>query len=132
MYNPAFFGTKPELIIKGGVIAWANMGDANASIPTTQPVVVAECTELLVEVFAPLLLSVKDSVDSGVIAKYNLHKQAVPVKKCRGLKKSDMKHNGVTPEIKVDPETYEVYADGVHMICPPATELPMAQNYFIF
>ncbi|KAK9767705.1 Urease [Basidiobolus ranarum] len=132
MYSPAFFGTKPELVLKGGMVAWANMGDANASIPTTEPVIGREMFGGLGAGVRALALVSQDSIESGLIKKYNLKKQAEPVKKCRNIKKSDMKFNGVTPEIKVDPETYEVYADGVLMSCPPATELPMAQNYFIF
>ncbi|KAK9766270.1 Urease [Basidiobolus ranarum] len=132
MYKPAFFGTKPEIVIKGGMIAWAVMGDANASIPTTEPVVGREMYGSLGTGIRALALVSKDSIETGIIKKYKLNKRAEGVKNCRSIKKTDMKLNDVLPKIRVDPETYEVYADDVLMTCPPATELPMAQNVFIF
>ncbi|ORX89580.1 urease [Basidiobolus meristosporus CBS 931.73] len=132
MYSPAFFGTKPEIVIKGGVVAWANMGDANASIPTTEPIIGREMFGSFGLGIRALALVSKDSVDSGVVKGYNLNKTIEAVKNCRSVKKTDMKLNDALPKMRVDPETYEVYADDVHMTCVPATELPMAHNQFIF
>jgi urease subunit alpha len=134
LWRPAFFGVKPELVLKGGFIAWAQMGDANASIPTPQPV-------RMRPMFGALgLAAAKTSVAfisqaaeaAGVAARYGLHKSVAAVRRCRGLSKSDMKLNDALPKIEVDPETYEVRADGLLLTCAPAKTLPLAQRYFLF
>jgi urease alpha subunit len=132
LWNPAFFGVKPEIIIKGGFIAWSVMGDANASIPTPQPVL-----------YRPMFGSFGAAPQStGVtfislaslshVKSLGLGKRLVPVQNCRKIGKADMIHNSSTPHIEVDPETYEVHADGALLTCEPASVLPLAQRYFLF
>jgi urease subunit alpha len=132
LWNPAFFGVKPEMIIKGGLIAWSVMGDANASIPTPQPVL-----------YRPMFGSFGAAPQStGVtfislaslphVESLGLGKRLVPVQNCRKIGKADMIHNSATPHIEVDPETYEVHADGELLTCEPASVLPLAQRYFLF
>jgi urease subunit alpha len=133
LWKPAFFGVKPSLILKGGMIAAAAMGDPNASIPTPQPVHYRP-------MFGGFGKALKTSVTfvsqaalaNPAINALGLQKPLIAVSGTRTLKKSDMVHNGATPEITVDPETYVVKADGVHLVCEPATELPLAQRYFLF
>ena len=134
LWNPAFFGAKPDMIIKGGMIIASKMGDANASIPTTQPV-------LYQPMFAAhgaakgescLTFVSKAAYDKGVKEAYGLQKTVVPVRGCRNIGKADMKLNDATPEIKVDPETYEVTADGVKLESEPAKTLPLTQLYSLF
>ena len=111
------------------------MGDPNASIPTPQPVVMRP-QYVARSAFAAAKSSIafvsKLGVDSGVVGSYGLRKKIYPVRNCRGLKKTDMKMNGATPVIKVDPETYEVTADGESLVCTPLDKLPLAQQYFLF
>ena len=134
LWRPAFFGVKPTLIIKGGAIASSLMGDANASIPTPQPVH-----------YRPMFASYGGSrhatcltfisqaaFEAGVPAALGLQKQIAVVKGCRDVQKKDLIHNGYLPEIEVDPQTYQVKADGVLLWCEPADVLPMAQRYFLF
>ena len=134
LWKPAFFGVKPFLVLKGGTIAAAAMGDPNASIPTPQPVhyrlmfgahgkAVGRGSITFVSQLAK---------DAGVAERLGLAKQVHAVHGCRALRKSDMVHNGLTPHITVDPETYEVVADGETLVCEPASELPLAQRYFLF
>jgi urease subunit alpha len=134
LWKPAFFGVKPELVIKGGMIAWAAMGDANASIPTPQPVFYRPMFGGFGRV--PDSLSVTFSsqmaVEDGIRRRLSLGKQVIAVKRCRSIGKKDMVHNGSTPHIEVDPETYEVRADGELLTCEPIDRLPMAQRYFLF
>ncbi len=134
LWKPAFFGVKPELVVKGGFIAWAAMGDPNASIPTPQP-------QLYRPMFgaygrAPYSTSLtfmsKISVEAGVPGSLGLQKCVVWVKGCRGLTKRSMIHNDYCPKMEVDSETYEVRADGELLTCEPASVLPMAQRYFLF
>ncbi len=133
LWKPAFFGVKPSLILKGGMIAAAAMGDPNASIPTPQPVHYRP-------MFGSFGKALKTSVTfvsqaalmNPAVAALNLQKPLVAVSGTRTVKKSDMVHNGATPDITVDPETYVVKADGVHLVCEPASELPLAQRYFLF
>jgi len=135
LWDPAFFGAKPNIVIKGGQIAWAQMGDPNASIPTPQPVMMRPqyvARSALSAAKCSLVFVSQLSVDSGVVEGYGLYKHVYPVRKCRGLKKTDMKLNGATPEIKVDPETYQVTADGELLTCEPIDKLPLAQKYFLF
>ncbi|KAJ3412355.1 hypothetical protein HDV05_000829 [Chytridiales sp. JEL 0842] len=134
MYKPAFFGTKPELIIKGGIIAWAQMGDANASIPTPQPVIARpmfganpSATRLNSLAFVS-----RAALEKNVAAEYHLRKRVVAVQRCRGIGKKDMKLNDTLPNIKVDPETYEVTVDGNLIKMGPAETLSMTQGVFIF
>ena len=134
VWRPAFFGVKPELVIKGGLIAWSAMGDPNASIPTPQPVLYrpmfAACGEALRS--TSLLFVSKAANEAGVAARLGLRKRVVAVNRCRGLKKRDMIHNDALPRMEVDSETYEVRADGELLTSEPARVLPMAQRYFLF
>ena len=134
LWRPAFFGVKPSLIVKGGMIAAALMGDANASIPTPQPV----HHRPMFGSFGPAVQATsitfvsQAAVDGGVAASLGLRKRIEPVRATRSIGKADMKLNDGTPVLEVDPQTYEVRADGVLLTCEPATELPMAQRYFLF
>jgi len=134
LWRPAFFGAKPSLIIKGGMIASAPMGDANASIPTPQPVHYRP----MFGAFGRALERTSVTFVSGaafaasVDRRYGLAKSVVPVGDTRRLRKADMRLNAYTPTIEVDSETYEVRADGMLLTCEPATSLPLAQRYFLF
>jgi urease subunit alpha len=134
LWRPAFFGVKPELVLKGGFIAWAQMGDANASIPTPEPVLMRPMFGGFGRAGAQTSLAFVSRAAAAldVGARYGLSRRVVPVADCRGLGKKDMKLNDATPRIEVDPETYEVRADGQHLTCAPARELPLAQRYFLF
>ena len=134
LWNPAFFGVKPDMVIKGGMIVASKMGDANASIPTTQPV-------LYQPMFAAhgkakygtcLTFVSKAAFQGGIKEKYGLEKTVVPVENCRNIGKKDMKYNDKTPRITVDPETYEVKADGESITSKPAKKLPLTQLYSLF
>ncbi|MEB3118835.1 MAG: urease subunit alpha, partial [Limnothrix sp.] len=134
LWKPAFFGVKPELVIKGGAIAWAQMGDANASIPTPQPVhgrpMFASFGKAIQS--TSLTFVSKAALKAGVPDKLGLQRQVVAVSGIRSIRKSDMKLNDAQPAIEVDPQTYEVFADGQLLTCEPAAVLPMAQRYFLF
>jgi urease subunit alpha len=134
LWKPAFFGVKPEMIVKGGMIAWSAMGDANASIPTPQPVIYRPMYGSFGGALHSTSLTFvsKAAVHSGLSAKLGLKKKAVAVNHCRGLTKRDMINNDALPRMEVDPDTYEVRADGVLLTCEPAQVLPMAQRYFLF
>ncbi len=134
LWRPALFGAKPELVIKGGFIAWAQMGDANASIPTPQPVVMRPMFGAFGRAASATSLAFvsRASIDNGSIDRYRLSKRAVGVRDCRNLGKRDMRLNDALPRIEVDPETYEVRADGRLLTCDPAKVLPLAQRYFLF
>ncbi|HEX3133697.1 MAG TPA: urease subunit alpha, partial [Planctomycetota bacterium] len=134
LWKPALFGAKPELVIKGGVIAWAQMGDPNASIPTPQPVIMRPMFAAFGRATGPCSIAFvsQASLANGAAASYGLGKRLDAVKRCRGIGKKDMKLNDATPKITVDPETYKVTADGEHLTCTPATKLPLAQRYFLF
>jgi len=134
VWKPAFFGVKPALILKGGFIAMAAMGDPNASIPTPQPVhyrpmfgsfggAVAKCSLSFVS---------QAALNAGVAERYGLHKQLSAVKNIRQVRKADLVHNGYTPKMEIDAQTYAVRADGQLLTCEPAKLLPMAQRYFLF
>jgi urease subunit alpha len=134
IWRPAFFGVKPSMILKGGQIAWALMGDANASIPTPQPV---HGRPMFAAFGGALHSSSITFVSSaalklGVAKKYGLHKNISAVKNVRKVRKQHLIHNGYMPHMEVDPETYEVRADGRLLTCEPAKVLPMAQRYFLF
>ena len=134
LWEPAFFGAKPAMIIKGGFIAYAQMGDANASIPTPQPYMMRPMFGAFGR--APFNTSLtflsKAAFDRGVHRKLGLAKQAAFVSRCRTIGKKDMVHNDYIPVMEVDPETYTVKADGEILTCEPASELPMTQRYFLF
>jgi len=134
LWHPAFFGVKPELVIKGGFIAWSQMGDANASIPTPQP-------NLMRPMFGAfgtagsrtsVAFVSKISIDDGNVQRLGLAKRLLPVTGCRTVSKKDLKLNDATPVMHVDPETYTVTADGEELRCEPASVLPLAQRYFLF
>jgi urease subunit alpha len=134
LWKPSFFGVKPEMVIKGGIIAWSQMGDPNASIPTPQPVFMRPMFGALGA--APGSISIafvsRRCQEEGVAAGYGLSKRIEAVRGCRALGKKDMKWNDALPRIRVDPETYEVKADGETLTCEPAKVLPLAQRYFLF
>ncbi len=135
VWTPAFFGVKPDLVIKGGAIAAALMGDPNASIPTPQPVHYRPMFGAYGRALATTSLTFvsKAAVENGLAERLGVQKQLVPVENVRGgIGKKDMVLNGATPVIEVDPETYDVRADGELLVCEPARILPMAQRYFLF
>ncbi|WP_204105039.1 MULTISPECIES: urease subunit alpha [Spirulina sp. CCY15215] len=134
LWKPAFFGVKPEIIIKGGAIAWAQMGDANASIPTPQPVYMRPMFGSFGGAIAATSLTFvsQAAVEGGIAAQIGLQKPVAAVSNTRQIGKKDMKLNDSMPNIEVNPETYEVRADGELLTCEPATVLPMAQRYFLF
>ncbi|HSI42502.1 MAG TPA: urease subunit alpha [Xanthobacteraceae bacterium] len=135
IWSPAFFGTKPDMVVKGGVIVAAQMGDPNASIPTPQPVHYREMWGAYgrTRTSTSYTFVSQAAVELGVGARLGLEKKLVGVENVRsGIGKASMIHNGATPKIDIDPETYEVRADGELLTCAPATELPMAQRYFLF
>jgi urease subunit alpha len=133
LWKPAFFGVKPSMILKSGMIAAAQMGDPNASIPTPQPVHYRHMFGAYGRALKTSLTFVSQAAfDAGVGQMLGLQKTVVAVKGMRGLRKRDMIHNGATPRMEVDPETYEVRADGELLVCEPAKVLPMAQRYFLF
>ena len=133
LWKPAFFGVKPFLILKGGAIAAAAMGDPNASIPTPQPVHYRPMFGSFGKALRTSVTFVsKSSLKNPAIGKLELDKELVAVRNIRKVGKKDMIHNSWLPKISVDPETYEVRADGELLTCEPATELPMAQRYFLF
>jgi urease subunit alpha len=134
LWKPMFFGVKPDLILKCGTIAAAAMGDPNASIPTPQPVHYRH-------MFGAFGRSLQQSrvtfvsqagADADVAGQLGLQSQVLPVKGIRNIGKADMILNDAMPDMSVDPETYEVKADGALLTCEPATELPLAQRYFLF
>ena len=134
LWSPAFFGVKPDLVIKGGSIVAAPMGDPNASIPTPQPVhyrpMFAAFGKSLTA--SSVVFVSAAAAQSGLREKLGIEKALVAVENTRAISKASMVHNAATPDIKVDPETYEVTADGELLTCAPAEVLPMAQRYFLF
>jgi urease subunit alpha len=134
LWDPRFFGVKPDLVVKGGMIAWANVGDANASIPTPQPILPRPmfgagpraAPASSVAWVAPIAL------DDGLEERLGLGRRLVPVDDCRSVGKADLPNNDAMPRIEVDPESFEVRVDGELMTEEPATELPLAQRYFLF
>ncbi|NJN49215.1 MAG: urease subunit alpha, partial [Alkalinema sp. RL_2_19] len=134
LWKPAFFGVKPEIVLKGGTIAYAQMGDPNASIPTPQPVHMRPMFGAFGGAIAATALTFVSQAaqDADIAAQLGLAKPTIAVSGTRSLRKSDLKLNDAMPQIEVDPETYEVRADGALLTCEPATELPMAQRYFLF
>ncbi|HEY9762542.1 MAG TPA: urease subunit alpha [Trichocoleus sp.] len=134
LWRPAFFGVKPEIVLKGGLIAWAQMGDPNASIPTPQPVHMRPMFGGFGGAIASTALTFvsQAGLEAGIPEQIGLAKTAVAVANCRTLSKADMKLNDAAPHMEVDSETYEVRADGELLTCEPAEVLPMAQRYFLF
>jgi urease subunit alpha len=134
LWRPSFFGVKPEIVLKGGFIAWAQMGDANASIPTPEPVIMRPMfgASGLAAAHTSLAFVSQASIRREISTGFGLKKRLSAVKGCRSLSKRDMKLNDLLPVMRVDPETYEVSADGVALKCEPASSLPLAQRYFLF
>ena len=134
LWRPAFFGVKPSLIVKGGMIAAAPMGDANASIPTPQPVHYRPMFGAFGRAVSSTSLTFvsKAALEAGVRERLGLAKAVAAVTDTRGVRKADMRLNDYAPRIEVDAETYQVRADGLLLACEPATELPLAQRYFLF
>ena len=134
VWSPAFFGVKPDMVLRGGMISAALMGDPNASIPTPQPVhyrpmfgAFGRALQVSSVTFLPAV-----AVERGLAAQLGLERTILAARGIRAVNKSRMVHNAATPHIEVNPETYEVRADGVHLTCEPATVLPMAQRYFLY
>jgi urease subunit alpha len=125
---------KPELVLKSGFIAWSQMGDANASIPTPQPVLMRPMFGAFGSAVGRTSVAFvsQASLDEGEVERYGLTKRLVAVRGCRGLGKRDMKLNDATPVMRVDPENYTVTADGEVLSCAPASVLSLAQRYFLF
>ncbi|KPL90992.1 urease subunit alpha [Herpetosiphon geysericola] len=134
LWQPAFFGVKPELIVKGGMIAWNAMGDANASIPTPQPVLYRPMFGAFGGAIGATSLTFVSAAaqQAGLGQQLSLQKKTAAVRGCRSVQKADLIHNNATPTIEVDPETYAVRADGELLTCEPASSLPLAQRYFLF
>jgi urease subunit alpha len=134
IWKPALFGVKPETILKGGLIAWANMGDPNASIPTPQPTMYRPQFGAYGKAMTATSITFVSaaSLESGGLAELNLAKRLVAVQSCRKITKRDLPFNDTLPKITVDPDTYTVTADGEPLRCEPLSVLPMAQRYFLF
>ncbi len=133
LWRPAFFGVKPSMVVKGGMIAASLMGDPNASIPTPQPVHYRPMFGAFGGGLRKSFTFVSQSAfDAGIAGTLGLSKTTIAVRGTRGLRKRDMIHNGATPHMEVDPETYEVRADGRLLVCEAASVLPLAQRYFLF
>ncbi|MGX1775807.1 urease subunit alpha [Nocardia brasiliensis] len=134
LWEPAFFGVRPHAVLKGGAIAWAAMGDANASIPTPQPVLPRPMfgAAPLAAAATSLHFVSEQAIEDGLADRLRVHRKLVPVKNVRARTKTDMPHNDAMPRIEVDPDTFTVRIDGEVWTEQPATELPMAQRYFLF
>jgi urease subunit alpha len=134
LFKPAFFGVKPELVLKGGFIAYANMGDPNASIPTPQPMHYRPQFGAMGGARAATSVTFvsQSSLSQESLAELGLNKRLVGVGNTRKVRKTDMVLNDALPKIEVDPETYVVKADGEELHCEPAKVLPLAQRYFLF
>jgi urease subunit alpha len=134
LWKPALFGVKPEMVIKGGVIAWSQMGDPNASIPTPQPVFMRPMFGSFGQAPGTCSIAFVSQIckSKGIARRYGLNKRIEAVTGCRNVTKKDLKWNDAMPKITVDPETYEVSADGELLTCEPAKVLPLTQRYFLF
>jgi urease subunit alpha len=134
LWSPAFFGVKPDCIIKGGTIVAAQMGDPNASIPTPQPVHYRPMFGAFGRSLtaSSVVFASKAAVRANLGKKLGIQKELVAVSNTRKISKKSMVHNDATPDLQVDPETYEVRADGELLTCAPAEVLPMAQRYFLY
>ena len=131
LYKPEFFGTKPDIVIKGGVIAWATMGDANASIPTPEPVIGRPMWGSFPGTVGSTCLSFISKVSLDRVKGYNLTKTLYPIQNTRNIKKKDLKLNYYCPKISVDPETYQVKVDGKILEIGPSETVPLS-NIFLF
>jgi urease subunit alpha len=131
VWRPALFGVRPDLVLKGGMIAWAEMGDANASIPTPQPVVMRPMFGAMgrARTRTSLVFVSQRAFEEGTVRELGLDKRISVVRRCRAIGKRDMKHNDALPRITVDPERYEVRADGQLLTCAPAKRVPLARRY---
>jgi urease subunit alpha len=134
IWSPAFFGVKPDVVLRGGMIAAALMGDPNASIPTPQPVHYRPMYGAFGKALAATAVTFLPTVaiDKGLSQALGIARQVLPARGIRKIAKAQMVHNNATPNVTVDPETYEVRADGLHLTCEPASVLPMAQRYFLY
>ncbi|WP_404477769.1 urease subunit alpha [Novosphingobium sp. BL-52-GroH] len=134
IWSPAFFGAKPDMVLKGGMIVSAMMGDPNASIPTPQPVHSRPMFGQYGRAMAASCITFvsRAAHEADIAGELGLSRTVLPVEGVRGIGKAQMKHNDALPDIRVDPETYEVHADGQLLVCEPATELPLAQRYFLY
>ena len=134
IYEPAYFGVKPFLVLKGGLLVQAQMGDPNASIATPQPVYMRPQFAAYGRALSKSCLSFvsKAGLEAGVGERYGLQRELVAVEHCRDIGKKDMKRNEATPKIKIDPDTYQVYVDGKKVGSEPLKTLPMTQRYFLF
>ena len=133
LWKPALFGSRPEMIIKGGVIVQAQMGDPNASIPTPQPSYSRPMFGSFGGAVGPCSVAFVSAASVEKVSReYGLSKRVVAVRGCRTVSKKDMALNDYLPNIAVDPETYRVTVDGVHLTCEPAERLPLAQLYNLF
>jgi len=134
LWKPAFFGVKPEMVIKGGFIAWCAMGDPNASIPTPQPVLYRPMFGAFGGAVGATSITFvsQAALHAGIGTRLGLSRKTVAIRDCRKLGKKDLIHNDAMPNIEVDPETYEVRVDGRPITCEPANLLPLAQRYFLF
>lgn len=134
LWKPAFFGAKPEMVLKGGFIAWSQMGDPNASIPTPQPVYMRPMFGAYGTAAGKTSLAFVSALcaQNGVAQGYGLSKRIEAVRNCRKLGKKDMRWNDAMPRVEVDPETYRVTADGEPLVCEPARSLPLTRRYSLF
>jgi urease subunit alpha len=134
IWRPDMFGAKPEMIIKGGFIIASKMGDANASLPTPQPVIYTKMfgASALAQKRTCATFVSKSAAEDGIAARLGLERIVLPVKNCRGVSKADMRFNSRTGKIDVDPETYTVTVDGERVTCEAAETLPLTQKYFLF
>jgi urease subunit alpha len=134
LWKPAFFGVKPSLVLKGGFIAMAAMGDPNASIPTRSRCTTARMFGAFGGALSrgSLTFVSQAALKNGAAERYGLHKHLAAVKGCRSINKAGMVHNHYAPVMEIDAQTYAVRADGQLLTCEPATVLPMAQRYFLF
>lgn len=134
LWKPMFFGVKPELVMKKGIISYAKMGDPNASIPTPQPVFYRPMFGALAKANteSAVFFVSRAGIEADIKQRFGLNKETIAVKGCRSIGKKDLIHNNATPEISVDPERYEVRVDGEPIGCEPAEKLPLAQRYFLF
>ena len=134
LWKPAFFGAKPAIILKGGLIAAAPMGDPNASIPTPQPVHYRPMFGAMGKACqsTSMIFMSQAGVQANVAQQLGLQSLVGTVHRCRTVTKNEMVRNSYQPKIEVDSQTYEVRADGELLVCEPATELPLAQRYFLF
>ncbi|HEY4329718.1 MAG TPA: amidohydrolase family protein, partial [Phycisphaerae bacterium] len=134
LWRPALFGSRPEMVLKGGFVAWSQMGDANASIPTPQPVYMRPMFGSFGRAVGRTSMAFVSAaaIQSGAVSQYTLTKHVEAVHGCRGIGKNAMKLNDALPKMEVDAETYQVRADGQLLVCAPAARLALAQRFSLF